>query len=276
MYKNSIKSIAIGSFDGIHLGHRALIDQVEAVVIVERNGGYLTPGYRRSYFIEQPCFFYHFEHIKSLSAKAFVVKLKEDFPKLEIIVVGYDFEFGYKKEGNTKLLKELFDGEVVVVSEVKSVDISVHSRTIKSYLAEGNIELVNQLLNRSYMISGKIISGQGLGKKKLVATLNINVYDYKLPKDGVYVTRTKVGDKWLDSVSFLGLRVTTDGSYAIETHIIGQDIGVVTGMVEIEFVDFIRENRKFDGLEALKEQILRDIEISNTLFKKGKNDRNSF
>lgn len=267
MYKNSIKSIAIGSFDGIHLGHRALLDQVEAVVIVERNGGYLTPGYRRSFFIEQPCFFYHFEYIKSLSAKAFVAKLKEDFPKLTTIVVGYDFEFGYKKEGNTQLLKELFHGEVVVVSEVKSANISVHSRTIKCYLDEGKIELVNQLLNRNYTIAGKVVSGQGLGKKKLVATLNMNVYDYKLPKNGVYATRTKIAEKWLDSVSFLGLRVTTDGSFAIETHIIGQDIGVVSGMVEIEFVEFIRENRKFDGLEALKEQIIRDIELSNTLLK---------
>ncbi len=260
MYKNSIKSIAIGSFDGIHMGHRALIDQVEAVVVIERNSGYLTPGYRRSSFIEQPCFFYHFEHIKSLSAKEFVAKLKEDFPKLQSIVVGYDFAFGYKKEGNTKLLKELFDGEVVVVSEVKSADISVHTRTIKSYLAEGNIKLVNQLLNHTYMISGKIISGQGLGKKKLVPTLNINVYDYDLPNDGVYATRTKVKNMWLNSVSFLGLRVTTDGSFAIETHIIGQDIGTIKGIVEIEFVDFIRDNRKFDGLEALREQIFIDIE----------------
>ena len=264
MYKNSIKSVAIGSFDGIHLGHSALIEKVEAVVIIERNGGYLTPGYRRSFFIKKPCFFYHFEHIKSLSSKEFVTKLKEDFPQLKSIVVGYDFGFGYKKEGNTTLLKELFDGEVIVVSEVKSNDISVHSRTIKSYIADGNIKLVNQLLNRAYMISGKIVSGQGLGKKKLVPTLNINIYDYDLPKNGVYVTRTKVVNEWLTSVSFLGLRVTTDGAYAIETHIIDKDIGVIKGNVEIEFLKFIRENRKFDDLEALKEQIYRDIETAKS------------
>jgi len=267
LYKNSIKSIAIGSFDGIHLGHKALIDQVEAVVIIERNGGYLTAGYRRSFFIKKPCFFYHFNKVKALSAKEFVVKLKEDFPELRTIVVGYDFGFGYKKEGDTTLLKELFDGEVVVVSEVKSSDISVHSRTIKSYIADGNIKLVNQLLDRSYMISGKVVSGQGLGKKKLVPTLNINVFNYDLPKNGVYATRTKVANEWLDSVSFLGLRVTTDGSYAIETHVIGKDIGLVNGTVEIAFVEFIRDNRKFDGLEALKEQIFKDIEVTKILLK---------
>lgn len=251
--------MAIGSFDGIHLGHMALINQVEAVVIIERNGGYLTPGYKRSSFVKQLCFFYHFEHIKSLRAQEFVSKLKEDFPQLEKIVVGYDFGFGYKKEGNTELLKELFDGEVVIVKEVKSEDISVHSRTIKGEVAKGNIALVNQLLDRNYAINGKVVSGQGLGKKKLVATLNLNVYDYDLPKDGVYMTRTKVGNKWLNSVSFIGFRKTTDGSFAIETHVIEKDIGLVKGKIWLEFVDFIRENKKFDGLEALKKQIDLDI-----------------
>jgi len=267
LYKNSIKSIAIGSFDGIHLGHKALINQVEALVIIERNGGYLTAGYKRSFYVEQPCFFYHFDNIKSLRAKDFIEKLKEDFPKLETIVVGYDFEFGYKKEGNTTLLKELFEGEVIVVSEVKSGDISVHSRTIKNYIAQGTIHLVNKLLDRSYRINGKIISGQGLGKQKLVPTLNLNVYDYDLPKDGVYATRTKIGEEWLESVSFLGLRVTTDGSYAIETHVIDRDIGLIGGNTSIEFVDFIRENKKFDGLEALKEQIETDIVDAKKILK---------
>lgn len=266
MYKNNIKSLAIGSFDGIHLGHRALIEQVEAVVIIERNGGYLTPGYKRSFFVKQPCFFYHFEHIKSLRAKAFVAKLKEDFPKLEKIVVGYDFSFGYKKEGNTELLKELFDGEVVIVEEVKLKEISVHSRIIKTKLANGDIELVNRLLNRTYVIDGKVVSGQGLGKKKLVATLNLNVYDYDLPKDGVYMTRTKVEEKWLNSVSFIGFRKTTDGSFAIETHVIERDIGEVRGKVYLEFVAFLRENKKFDSLSALRKQIDLDIiQVKNNL-----------
>ena len=265
MYSNSIKSIAIGSFDGIHKGHRALIDQVEALVVIERNGGYLTPGYKRSFYLEQPCFFYHFEHIKSLTAKAFVAKLKEDFPKLETIVVGYDFAFGHKKEGNTELLEALFDGEVVIVKEVKSKEISVHSRTIKEYISKGNIKLVNQLLNRHYMINGQVVSGQGLGKKELVPTLNLNVYDYNLPKEGVYATRTKIGDVWLESVTFLGHRVTTDGSYAVESYVLDQELGTVKGSVWISFVDFVRENQKFEGLEALKEQIKRDIKISKQI-----------
>ena len=261
---NSIKSIAIGSFDGIHKGHQALINQVEALVIIERNGGYLTPGYRRSFFAKQFCFFYHLEKIKSLSAKLFVAKLKEDFPKLEKIVVGYDFAFGYKKEGTIKLLQNLFNGKVIVVSEVKEQDISIHSRTIKEYICNGEMQLVNELLGRSFIISGKIIKGQGLGRKELVPTLNLKVYDYHLPKSGVYASRTKIKNSWLKSVTFLGHRVTTDGSFAIESYILDRDIGIVTGFIEIEFIAFIRENRKFNGLNALKEQIQKDIESVRT------------
>ena len=267
---NNIKSIAIGSFDGIHLGHKALISKVEAVVIIERNGGYITPGYKRSFCVKQPCFFYHFEHISSLSAEEFVVKLNVDFPKLETIVVGYDFGFGYKKEGNTTLLKELFKGKLVIIDEVKEQNISVHSRTIKKYIAKAEMKLVKELLGRSFVVSGKVIAGQGLGKKELVPTINLNIYDYDLPKNGVYATRTKVNDEWLESVSFIGLRVTTDGSFAVETHVLDREIGAVKGTIWIEFVEFIRENKKFDSLKSLKNQILFDmIQSKNILNIKG-------
>jgi len=267
---NQIKSIAIGSFDGIHLGHKALIDQAEAVVVIERNGGYLTPGYKRVFEVDKPIFFYHFEKIRSLLAHEFVVKLNEDFPKLDSIVVGYDFEFGFKKEGDTKRLQELFNGEVIVVDEVKIEGISVHSRTIKGYLHQGEIGRVNLLLGRAYRVEGRVIKGQGLGTKALVPTLNLNIYDYQLPKDGVYATRTKVGTEWLPSVSFIGLRVTTDGSFAVETHILSRDVEVTQGRVGLEFVAFIRENKKFDSLESLKKQIESDmIQSKNILTNKG-------
>lgn len=219
-------------------------------------------------YIKQPCFFYHFDKIKSLSAKAFVEKLQEDFPKLETIVVGYDFCFGYKKEGNSTHLDAFFDGEVVVVDEVKSEEISVHSRTIKSYIAQGNIALVNQLLGRRFSIDGEVVTGQGLGKTAFFPTLNLKVYDYDLPKEGVYATRTTIDGKWLNSVTFLGHRVTTDGSYAVETHILGESLEEVRGTVWIEFIAFIRQNEKFETFELLKEEIKNDIEKAEQILKK--------
>ena len=262
---NNIKSIAIGSFDGIHLGHQALIKLAEAVVIIERNRSVMTTGYRRVEYINRPCFFYHLDKIKSLSAKEFIQRISEDFPQLESIVVGYDFGFGYKKEGDTNLLKKLFYGEVIVVKEVKYKNISIHSRSIKEFIKNGEIRLANELLNRNYKITGEVIRGQGLGKKELVPTLNLNVLNHLLPKEGVYATKTLIDDTWLPSVSFFGHRVTTDGSFAVETHILDKDIGVVRGNIELKFLAFIRENQKFKGLDALKVAIKEDIEKAKEL-----------
>ena len=259
---NTIKSIAIGSFDGLHIAHKTLIDKVDAIVIIERNGGYLTPGYKRAFYTDKVCCFYHFDKVKSLTPEAFVNKLKVDFPLLEKIVVGYDFHFGKAKSGNAEMLQELCDKEVLVVDEVSIEGIPVHSRTIKAYLREGKVEMANKLLGRRYTIDGEVIAGQGLGKKELVPTLNLHVEHYQLPLEGVYATRTKIAEEWLSSVSFLGHRVTTDGSYAVETHVIDKDIGEVTGKVVIKFIALIRENQKFDGLVELKKQIQDDIDIA--------------
>ena len=264
-FNNTIKSIAIGSFDGIHIAHKTLIDQVDALVIIERNGGYLTPGYKRSHFTSKVCCFYHFDVIKSLDPEAFVNMLKEDFPALETIVVGYDFHFGKNKAGNAQALRDLCDKEVIVVEEVSIENIPVHSRTIKTYLREGNIAMANKLLGREYSISGEVISGQGLGKNKLVATINLDVKSYQLPLEGVYATRTLIDDEWLDSVSFLGHRVSTDGSFAVETHILDKEIAEVYGQIELAFVSFIRKNKKFDSLDALKQQIKEDIDAAKKI-----------
>jgi len=257
--ENDIKSIAIGSFDGMHVAHQKVIETVDAIVIIERNGGYLTPGYKRSLYTEKMCCFYFFDKVRSLSPEAFVAKLKEDFPKLERIVVGYDFAFGKEKAGNAETLGVLFDKEVVIVDEISLEGIPVHSRTIKAFLREGNIFMANRLLGRHYLIDGRVVPGQGLGKHSLVPTLNLKVEHFQLPLEGVYATRTKIGSKWFPSVSFLGHRVSTDGSFAVETHIIGEALGRVEGNIVLEFRALIRRNRKFDTLEALKIQIEKDI-----------------
>ena len=258
-YTNTIKSIAIGSFDGIHIAHKVLIDQVDAVVIIERNGGYLTPGYKRAHFTTKVCCFYHFDTIKGFTPEAFVEKLKTDFPELEKIVVGYDFHFGKNKAGNAATLKTLFDGTVDIVQEVTKDGISVHSRSIKTYLREGDVSMANKLLGRTHSIEGEVISGQGLGKKELVPTLNLEVQEYQLPLAGVYATRTQLEGEWHPSVSFLGHRVSTDGSFAVETHVLEKDIGTVRGKISLELVDFMRENQKFESLDSLKQQIEKDI-----------------
>ncbi len=259
---NSITSVAIGSFDGIHLAHQKLISQVEAVIVIEKNSATITHGYKRVEYIKKPTFFYHLNTIKSLSAKEFIEKLKKDFPKLKKIVVGYDFAFGFKKRGNTTLLKKLFSGEVVVVNEIKYNNISIHSCIIREFILNGKISIANRLLNHNYKIYGRVVKGQGLGKKELFPTINLKVQNYTLPKEGVYISKTLINNRWLNSITFLGHRVSTDKSYAIETHIIDRNIEFTKDEIEIEFIDFIRDNRKFNTLKELKEQIRRDIDLA--------------
>jgi riboflavin kinase/FMN adenylyltransferase len=256
----SIKSIAIGSFDGIHQGHMKLIQQVDAVVIIEKkNKEFITPGYKRWEFIKKPSFFYNISNIFSMTPKEFIESLLKDFPFLEKIVVGYDFYFGHQKTGDTSTLRKLFKKDVIVVDEFKLDAVSVHSKVIKSLISSGEIKKANKFLNREYEMQGTVIKGQGLGAKELVPTINLKVYNYILPKDGVYLTKTKIENEWLWSVSFIGKRVSTDGSFAIETHIIDRDITLREDEIEIAFVDFMRDNHRFESLDKLKMQIHRDI-----------------
>jgi len=258
---NRIRSIAVGSFDGMHVAHRELISLADAVAVIERGRGpRLTPGYKRSFYCDKPLSFYLFERIRHLSAPEFVAKLLEDFPSLEKIVVGYDFRFGKDRQGSARTLEKYFGGEVVVISEVAIEGLPVHARTIRELLAEGNLERANRLLGRAYRIDGEPIQGQGIGSKELVPTINLGVEDYQLPREGVYATRTRIGDRWYPSVTFLGDRSSTGGGFAVETHLLETDPGEVKERIFVEFHEFLRQNRRFDSLKALKKQIASDIE----------------
>ena len=263
---NSIRSIAIGSFDGMHVAHRELIALADAVAVIERQAPErLTPGYKRSWYCEKPIFFYLLERIRHLNAEGFLARLKEDFPRLEKIVVGYDFRFGRERLGTPETLERLFDGEVVVVSEVTVAGVSVHSGTIREYLKRGELAMANRLLGRAYRIDGEAIRGQGLGKKEFVPTINLAVEGYQIPAEGVYAGYTRMGAERYPSVIFLGHRESTDGSFAVETHLLGVKDPGPTSRVFLEFSRFLRPNRKFGSFEALREQIFRDIEEAKKL-----------
>jgi riboflavin kinase / FMN adenylyltransferase len=255
-----IKSIAIGAFDGIHVAHNVLVDKADAIIVIERNGAVLTPGHKRAKYTNKPIFFYHLDKIKDLTPKEFIDLLMKNFKDLEEIIVGYDFGFGRDKSGSIDTLKEFFVGNVTVIEMIKYEDTAIHSRVIKNYIREGKIQEANKMLGRSYQISGSVITGQGLGSKRFVPTLNIDIAGYLLPKEGIYATQTKIGDIWHKSVSFIGHRVSTDGKFAVETHIVDKEIHGVKNLVEIKFEQFIRENKKFDNLDELKEQINKDIQ----------------
>ena len=273
--KENIEELAIGSFDGMHLAHQRLIEQLNengAVLFIEHHRGNLTPNEYRCSVIDKACFSYDLGDIKGLSGDDFIDKLKSDFINLKKIVVGYDFGFGKNRYHSVDDLKRMFNGSVEVVSEVKIDNISIHSSTIREILSNGDIKLANRLLNRNYKIIGIRVNGQGIGKRELVPTINLKVEKFLIPKSGIYATQTLINKTLYNSVTFMGHRVTTDNSFAVETHLIDENIEFNEGEVEIIFLDFIRENLKFNSLKELREEIKKDILKAKEIFKTSLNE----
>jgi riboflavin kinase / FMN adenylyltransferase len=268
--KNKIKSIAIGGFDGMHLAHQELFKKLGmdgAIIVICTGYANLTFKTYRAKHTDLPLFYYPLESIKHLSGEEFIYALRQEFPNLEKIVVGYDFHFGYKALQNTEDLQKIFHGEVVIVEEHSVDGVAIHSRIIREYLRDGKIEQANRLLGYNYIVEGYCIKGQGLGKKQFVPTLNIEVKEFLIPQAGIYATRTKILGKSYDSVSFIGHRLTTDGEFACETHILDEKLEIEDPhIIEIEFYSKLRDNKKFEQYEELKQQILEDIEMTKKYF----------
>ena len=258
-----IDSVAIGGFDGMHIGHQALFRELGesgAIVVIETGYANLTPAKEREKFTSHPLVYLQLEDIRHLDGEGFIELLEREFPELKKIVVGYDFHFGKDRSYSFEDLRGLFHGEVKVVGEVKHNNDSVHSHKIRAKLKLGDIQGANEFLGHNYTISGRLIRGQGIGAKELVATINIEAPHFLTPKEGVYATLTRIDNEehFHPSVSFLGHRVTTDGSFAIESHILDGEV-VCEEKADIRFVTYLRENEKFSSLEALKEAIAYDI-----------------
>ncbi len=262
----NVNAIAIGGFDGMHVGHQKLFERLGeggAVVVIETGYANLTPKQSRAFHTDLPLYYYELETIRHLDGEGFVAKLSADFPALAKIVVGYDFHFGKDRKYSFDDLRQLFKGEVEVVDEVKIDGDSVHSHKIRAKLQIGDILGANRFLGYNYSVVGKHISGQGLGKKELFATVNIDVSGYLLPKEGVYASLVRVNDEehFNPAVSFIGHRVSTDGTFAVESHLLDVTVEDVE-KIELSFVAFIRNNQKFETLELLKEAIAEDIVIA--------------
>ncbi len=265
--KDKIDSLAIGVFDGVHLGHQQLLGKLSkngAVLIIYKEKANITPGYTRSNYIKYPCFYVDFKKIKNLGCEEFISFVADEFPNLKKIIVGYDFKFGANRSCDILDLKDIFSGKIEVVDEFFIDGVSVHSSVIRDYIKNGEIKKANRFLGRKYSIVGNIINGQGIGKKELVPTLNLKVEKYLLPKNGVYATKTLINGALHDSVTFIGIRETTDNNFSCETYIIDKNIPKVK-YAQILFVDFIRNNKKFSSTIILKKQIKRDIESAKKI-----------
>ena len=232
--REEVRAVAIGNFDGMHLGHQKLFERLGeqgAIIVILAGGGTkLTPFASRQAFTDKKIFYCDLRAIKSLSGSEFIELLRQNFINLQKIVVGEDFRFGRDRAWNVELLRREFRGQTCVVGEFCLSGGGVHSSRIKELLSRGRCEEAAELLGRDYEICGRIVRGQGRGAREFVATLNLEPGWFFIPKSGVYATVTSVCGASYKSVSFLGHRLSTDGAYALETHILGDFAGFEAGL----------------------------------------------
>jgi len=270
----------IGAFDGVHLGHQALINMAKSI----------SSKYQILTFDPVPKKFFNNMH-KLLSTKDMKVDLlgrlspesiiflnfedvkdliPEDFCNIlnnklntKSIVVGKDFKFGKNREGDVNFLIKYFgNSNVHVLNDYVVNDSKISSTLIKSTINEGKLELANQYLGYSFKLKGKVEHGNRMGHKIGFPTANINV-DVNLvtPKFGVYEVDVTKADKAYKGVMNIGNRptVSNDLKLSYEVHILDFDEDIYGSFIEVEFVSFIRDEIKFDNIEELKNQISIDI-----------------
>lgn len=178
---------------------------------------------------------------------------------------GYNFHFGHKAAGNVDMLSALgreMGFEVKAYPEMRLRGEPVSSSHIRKLLRDGRVSRARHLLDRPFAILSTPGRGRGYGSRYTVPTINLSRYEELAPKDGVYITRTRVGQECFDSVTNVGNRPTFGAdSYAIETHLLNfHPLELVPDTeVEIHFFDRLRDEIKFPSIEALKEQIGRDV-----------------
>lgn len=258
----STTSLAIGCFDALHLGHFELIKRLDengALLVVHKSSlSQITPPFLKEKVASRKIFFVMLDEIRELDAYTFANNLRHSFVRLKYFVAGYDFRFGNSRQAHANELQNYSGIPCVVVDEFKLDGLSIHSSGIKNYLRNGDLTTAIRLLGRPYEIQGKQIKGQGLGSKFFVPTINIDYKDYFLPKEGVYFAKVFLDEKEFFAAVFIGKR-STDDKIAVEIHILNSFYDFNFHQVTIRFLEFFRENKRFNDFNELKIQIDDDI-----------------
>lgn len=270
-------AIAIGKFDGMHKAHLKLLGLLGnngcALSIASIKPPFVTPPSQREKYTTMPFYRLRFESIKSWDSLEFLKLLFFIVPHLNKIIVGYDFCFGKNRMNSVSDMQILLESmgkhnvEILELESQKHNGTPIHTSIIKELIKYGDIVSANAMLCRFYSIKGRVINGQGLGRKALYPTINIKNILYLTPKHGVYATFTLYNNHIYKSVSFIGNRLSTDNRFCIETHIIDNFPLQVhkNEMIEIFFVERLRNNQKFTNLALLKQQITQDIVHANAI-----------
>mgnify|MGYP001058533067 FL=1 len=270
----------IGAFDGVHLGHQALINMAKSISskyqiltfdpvpkkFFNNMHKLLSTKDMKvdllSRFSPESIIFLNFEDVKDLIPEDFCNILNNKL-NTKSIVVGKDFKFGKNREGDVNFLIKYFgNSNVHVLNDYVVNDSKISSTLIKSTINEGKLELANQYLGYSFKLKGKVEHGNRMGHKIGFPTANINVdVNIVTPKFGVYEVDVTKADKTYKGVMNIGNRptVSNDLKLSYEVHILDFDEDIYGSFLGVELVSFIRDEIKFDNIEELKNQISIDI-----------------
>lgn len=288
-YKSIEKTaIALGNFDGIHIGHQNLIDRmieiskinnlISSVLIFENHTKSITSNTFPSLLtnneqklnilnklgVENIYLMKFNEKVMKLSPLEFINNILIDKLNCKSVVVGYNYKFGYKASGNTDTLKKICSENDIyaeIVNPVYYEDKIVSSTLIRSLITYGKIDIANKLLGRFYTIKGEVVHGKGIGTKLGFPTANIRLIDnFVIPKNGVYSTLTTISDKTYKSATSVGFNPTfQEKSLKIENHIIGFNDLLYGNIIDISFVEYIRPEISFDKVEDLVNRMIEDV-----------------
>ena len=288
--------LAIGVFDGVHLGHQAVIstsarhakeaggtpvvvtfDPHPAKVLRPDDAPHLLTATEHKIALIRDLgvahlLVLHFDQdFAGTSPEDFVEQLVTHAQSLREICVGHEWSFGQGRAGNLALLKKLGairNFEVVGVEAVKLNGEVVSSTAIRRAVAEGDLTRATQMLGREYTILGTVKAGEKLGRKLGFPTANISAHSEQFPPNGVYVAEARLGGKLHRGVANLGYRPTVNAELQerlLELHLFDLDRDIYGEEIEVRFVRYLRAERKFDNLDALREQIARDVKLARDL-----------
>lgn len=290
IYQKHETAVALGNFDGIHIGHKYLIKDMvskskkynlESSVLLFRNHtklkiepnksnmNILTSNNQKIGILNdlgvKTVYIMDFdETIMKLQEKDFVQKIIIDKLNSKLVTIGFDYKFGYKALGDSKTLKDLGKSKEFLVNIVKPIYLGkevVSSTLIRNLIKEGQINRANRFLGRAYTMVGKVIEGENRGRKLGFPTANIKLnYNYVIPLAGVYKTITEIKDEKYLGLTSVGYNPTFNGEeLKIENHILDYKDNIYNEIINIQFVDFIREEKRFDSSNSLINQIQKDI-----------------
>jgi len=295
-YKGS--AIAIGNFDGLHRGHQKVFNQAKNIAKKNKiKFGVLT-------FTPLPVMFFNKEIInhrltsEDQKLKIFKrykidflinIKFNKTFSKInaikfikniihkkinpKLIFVSNNFRFGYQRKGDVKMLKRLgkkYEYKLIKTSPFKHNGEIISSTKIRKLLKNGNLDLANKLLSRTWFIDGRVKKGKQLGRKLGYRTCNISIKNYILPKRGIYAVKVLIGNKnkMYNGIAYLGSRPTFGGKEIfLETNIFNIKKNLYKKKLRVFFLKFIRRDEKFDNSSKLIIQMNKDVIIAKKSLK---------